>query len=176
MFGCGKHVPKVENFAHEIDAVTFTNQTSIAKARIFAIPPVPSDSLKIPVFTKLLITASKRTDFSEIEVSKTVKKPKKQDKSISEDAPDLTKSNSIDHTGGVAKPPANPLERLLLEAGVCWANFASFMSIQADAKNILQPLQVAQLKRIVKLNPKGSKMSGTKSELVERIVDMLKAA
>jgi hypothetical protein len=50
------------------------------------------------------------------------------------------------------------------------------MSVHADAATILQPLQVAQLKQIVKMNPKGSKVSGTKNELVERIVAMLKAA
>jgi hypothetical protein len=140
--------------------------------------PATLGRLKIPVFTKSLTATSKRADMAQEEASQTIKKPKKpdSDKQRSQDALAPTHFKGYDQTGGATKAPTNTLERLLLEAGICWANFASFMSIQVDASTILQPLQVAQLKQIVKMNPKRTKVSGTKNDLVERIVAMLKAA
>ena len=48
------------------------------------------------------------------------------------------------------------------------------MASQKDGIAILQTLQVAQLKQVVKMNPKSSKISGTKNELVERIAALLR--
>ena len=179
VFGSGRpFVPTASNLVHEIDVVTSAHESSPVGVQMSVIPKMQSGNLKVPFFTKPPIATSKRINTPEEEVSKTVKKPKKQDsdKPKSTVAPALTKTKACDQTIGISTTPANSVERLLLEAGVCWANFASFMSNQADAAIILQPLQVAQLKQIVKMNPKGSKVSGTKNELVDRIVAMLKAA
>ncbi len=179
MFGSGRpFVPTASNLVREIEVETSAQQSSPVGVQPSVIPQMHSGNLKIPIFTKPSIATSKRINTSEQEVSKTVKKPKKQDSDNPKStvAPALTKPKACDQTIGVFTTPANGVERLLLEAGVCWANFASFMSNQADAAIILQPLQVAQLKQIVKMNPKGSKVSGTKNELVDRIVAMLKAA
>jgi hypothetical protein len=181
MFGSGRPVPKASVHLPECDVIAITNQPSpvIYTHVSERVSQVPAAALKIPVFTKPLI-APKRNITSVDEVSATVKKPKKQDPEKSKKVVTsvLTKAVKDGNTSIAATNTTfgDSLERLLLEAGVCWSTFASFMSVHSDATTILQPLQVAQLKQIVKMNPKGSKVSGTKNELIERIVAMLKAA
>jgi hypothetical protein len=176
MFGSGRPVPKAS--VHLQDVVAITHQPIPAVLELPAVSQVPLAALKIPMFSKPS-AATKRNIMPVEEVSSTIKKHKKQDpdKSKQAAAPVLIKCvKDNDPSGKASSNSINSIEKLLLEAGFCWSTFASFMSVHADAATILQPLQVAQLKQIVKMNPKGSKVSGTKNELVERIVAMLKAA
>ena len=177
MFGNGRPVPKATILVPQCDPVTIS-QPSSASVQTAIVHSVSAATLKIPVFTKQAV-ATKHNIILDEELSTTTKKQKKQDT-------DKSKKKSVDTAitnvakvsgtcGGATTNAVNSVDALLLEAGVCWAMFASFMS-NHDAALILKPLQIAQLKQIVKMNPKGAKVSGTKIELVERILAMLKAA
>jgi hypothetical protein len=178
VFGNGRPVPKATVLVQQCDPVTIS-QPSSASVQTPIVHSVTAATLKIPVFTKQAV-ATKHNIIHDEEVSTTTKKHKKPDidkskkKSVDTAITTLAKVSST--CGGAATNAVNSVDLLLLEAGVCWAMFASFMSNHSDTALILQPLQVAQLKQIVKMNPKGAKVSGTKIELVERIVAMLKAA
>jgi hypothetical protein len=176
MFGNGRPVPKATVLVQQCDPVTIS-QPSSASVQTPIVHSVSAATLKIPVFTKQAV-ATKHTIIQDEEVSTTTKKQKKQDKSQKKSADTaITNLAKVSSTcDGATTNGVKSVDLLLLEAGVCWAMFASFMSNHSDAALILQPLQVAQLKQIVKMNPKGAKISGTKIELVERIVAMLKAA
>ena len=175
MFGNGRPVPKA---TMQCDPDVTISQPSSASVQTPIVHSVSAATLKIPVFTKQAV-ATKHNIILDEELSTTTKKQKKQDT-------DKSKKKSVDTAithvakvsgtcGGATTNAVNSVDALLLEAGVCWAMFASFMS-NHDAALILKPLQIAQLKQIVKMNPKGAKVSGTKVELVERILAMLKAA
>ncbi len=178
MFGSGRPVPKANVHLHECDAATITHQhcTAIVQAQQ-KVPQAPSVVLKIPVFTRPSIAtiATKRNIIPE-EVSSTIQKKKKQDPDNSRQAVASVRASESRGKATFTSNSENSVERLLLQADICWSAFASFMSVQEDATATLLPLQVAQLKQILKMNPKGSKVSGTKNELMERIVAMLKAA
>ncbi len=168
MFGNGVPVPN-SIIPVQRDPVTVCQPCCVVVQTpiVHAVSPA---TLKIPVFTKPMVTTKHIITHDE-EVSTTSKKQKKQDTDKSK----KPVATAITNIAKATTNAVNSVDLLLLEAGVCWATFASFMS-NHDASLILQPLQVAQLKQIVKMNPKGAKVSGTKNELVERIVAMLKAA
>jgi hypothetical protein len=190
MFGSGRPVPKSSSHVNECAAEIITPQPSPAAVKISIIPQVqssvPAAALKIPVFSSKPSIAIKHSIKlnDETTTTTTVKKQKKQAPSEAQPivAPVPAKVAKVSDQSKTTKPDLSlgvavkSVEKLLLEAGICWAMFASFMASHTDAITILQPLQVAQLKQIVKMNPKGSKISGTKSELVERIAALLKAA
>lgn len=187
MFGSGRPVPKSSSHVNECAAEIITPQQSPAAVKISIIPQVPTAALKIPVFSSKPSIAIKHSIKlnDETTTTTTVKKQKKQAPSEQAQpivAPVPAKVAKVSDQSKTTKPDLSlgvavkSVEKLLLEAGICWAMFASFMASHTDAITILQPLQVAQLKQIVKMNPKGSKISGTKSELVERIAALLKAA
>jgi len=156
---------------------------------------VPAAALKIPVFSKpFLSIATKHSIKNDEDATATVKKPKKQASASEQTQPraseqtqptpappptkvakanNQSKPSNLNPPGGASNSGIS-VEKLLLEAGVCWATFASFMASQKDGIAILQTLQVAQLKQVVKMNPKSSKISGTKNELVERIAALLR--
>ena len=186
MFGSGRPVPKSSSHVNECAAEIITPQPSPAAVKISIIPQVPTAALKIPVSSSKPSIAIKHSIKlnDETTTTTTVKKQKKQAPSEAQPivAPVPAKVAKVSDQSKTTKPDLSlgvavkSVEKLLLEAGICWAMFASFMASHTDAITILQPLQVAQLKQIVKMNPKGSKISGTKSELVERIAALLKAA
>jgi hypothetical protein len=184
MFGSGKPVPMAkfhiqevftETIPHKLEAVHPT--AAVQSSKFNYASNTNSSNLKVTAIPKPSILIKEVLNICD-EQPTAVKRHKTHESNNTKSAvgPVLSKSAKSNHqSSALTGRLANSVEQILVEAGACWATFASYMTTQADSVSILQSLQVAQLKQIMKMNSKGSKVSGTKVELIERIVELLKA-